>query len=135
VERLREQIRHITAFDCASGVHHGDPIGDLGDQLQIVADEQNRDVELAADAIDQLHHLRLHRHVQRRGWFVGDQQARVGRHRQRDHDPLPHAARQFVWIGAQALFWIWNTDEGQQFLGPIARRIAAQRLVGAYRIG
>ena len=37
-------------------------------------------------------------HVERRGRLVGDQQVRLAGQRDRDHDPLPHAARQLVRV-------------------------------------
>ena len=47
---------------------------------------------------DQIEHLRLHRRVERRGRFVGDQQRRLGHHRHGDHHALAHAAGEFVRI-------------------------------------
>ena len=46
--------------------------------------------------------LRLHRHVERGGGFVGDQQLRFAGQRHGDHRPLTHAARQLVRILRQA---------------------------------
>jgi hypothetical protein len=46
----------------------------------------------------QVENLGLHRHVQRGGRLVGDQQARPAGHGPGDHHPLAHAAAQFVRI-------------------------------------
>jgi len=51
---------------------------------------------LGAEPVEHLENLRLHRHVQRRGGFVRDEDLRLGRQRDRDHHPLAHAAAQLV---------------------------------------
>ena len=49
-----------------------------------------------ADVGDQVHDLGLHRHVERRGRFVGDQQVRLQGHGHGNHHALAHAARKLV---------------------------------------
>ena len=46
--------------------------------------------------------LRLDDHVERRRRLVGDEQLRPQHERERDHDPLPHAARELVRVLAEA---------------------------------
>ena len=46
--------------------------------------------------------LRLDDHVERRRRLVGDQQLRAQHERERDHDPLPHPARELVRVLAEA---------------------------------
>ena len=46
-------------------------------------------------------HLRLHRDVERGGGFIGDQQTRPARQRDRDHHPLPHPARELERIAGE----------------------------------
>ena len=48
--------------------------------------------------VEDAQHLRLHRHVERRGRLVGDQQLRLGDQHHRDHHALAHAARDLVRI-------------------------------------
>ena len=45
---------------------------------------------------------------------VGHQQLRLGGQRQRDHHPLPHAARELVWVVVQPLGCGGNAGVGQQ---------------------
>ena len=57
-------------------------------------------LQLALELGEQVHDLRLHRHVERRGRLVGDQHLRVQRQRHRDHDALAHAAGELVRVVA-----------------------------------
>ncbi len=50
----------------------------------------------------QLQDLRLHRHVERGGRLVGDQQFRAAEQRHGDHHALAHAAGEFVRIHVDA---------------------------------
>ena len=90
-------------FDDAAGVHHRDAIRRLGDDAEIVRDQQQRQIELALHLAQQLEDLRLHRHVERGGRLVGDDQRRSARQRDRDHHALPHAARELVRVVVDAL--------------------------------
>lgn len=40
----------------------------------------------------QIENLRLHRDIERRGWFVGDEQVGLADQGHPDHDALAHAA-------------------------------------------
>ncbi|MNV88932.1 hypothetical protein D3C71_1831810 [compost metagenome] len=45
-----------------------------------------------------IQNLRLDRHIKRRRRFIGDQQFRIAGDRNGDHNPLQHAAAQFMGI-------------------------------------
>jgi hypothetical protein len=47
-------------------VHHGDPVRDVPDDGQVVRDEDVGQLELVLQVLEQVDHLRLDRHVQRR---------------------------------------------------------------------
>ena len=63
---------------------------------------------------EQFDDLRLDRHVERGGRFVGDEQLGLRRQRHRDHHALLHAAGKLVRIIADARFRRRNADELQQ---------------------
>ena len=84
------------------GIHDGDVVGHFGDHAEIVRDQQHGGADLALQLHDQHQDLRLHRHVERGGRLVGDQEPRAAGERHRDHDALAHAARQLVRIGTRA---------------------------------
>ena len=60
-------------LDHPAGIHHHDPVGDLGDHAQIVGDEDHRHAGRAPAASQKLQDLRLHGDVKRGGRLVGDQ--------------------------------------------------------------
>ena len=55
-------------------LHHADPVGELAHDAEVVGDEQHRHAEPRLRVLEQLQDLRLHRHVERGGRLVGDQQ-------------------------------------------------------------
>ena len=84
-------------------VHHGDPVGDVPDDRQVVRDEQVGQPELVLQVLQQVDHTGLHRHVQRGHRFVQDQQLRVQRQRPGDTDPLALAAGELVPVTVAVL--------------------------------
>ena len=81
-------------------IHHRDPVRDVPHHRQIVRDEQIRDAEPLLQVLQQVHHLRADRYVQRRHRLVGDDHARLRRHRPRDCDALALAAGELERIAA-----------------------------------
>ena len=67
-----------------------------------MGDQQDRRVEVAAQVGEDAEDLRLDDHVERGRRLVGDQHLRLEHQRQRDHDPLPHPARELVRVLAEA---------------------------------
>src|SRR5205085_11631907 len=62
------------------------------------------------------------RDVERRGGLVGDQEARLRRERERDHDALAHAAGELVRIVVVARRRARNADLAEQSQGALAGR-------------
>ena len=84
-----EQGRGVGGLDNLAGVHHGNPVSPARDHAEIVGNQQNGHAVLLAKSIEQFEDLRLHRHVERGGGLIGDEEGRLRRQRDRDHDPLP----------------------------------------------
>ena len=84
-------------------VHDRDPVAQLEQQRHVVGDEQDREAERLLELDDLGQDVALHHHVERGGRLVHDDDLGVGGQRHRDHDPLPHAARQLVRVAAQPL--------------------------------
>ena len=72
--RARRVAACSTTLPC---VHDGDAVGEVGDDAHVVGDQHDRGAELVAAAPQQVEDLGLHRHVERGGRLVGDDQARV----------------------------------------------------------
>ena len=74
----------------------------LGDDREVVGDEDDADLELLAERHQQLQDLVLDRHVERSRRLVAEDQLRLERERDRDHHPLLHPAGELVRIGVVA---------------------------------
>ena len=101
VPRVCEHLACRPLLDQLPGVEHADPLADSGDDPEVVADEQDRRVELRAQLLDQVEHLGLDRGVEPRGRLVQHQQVGIGGERHGEHDPLLLAARELVRVAAQ----------------------------------
>ena len=84
------------AFDQIATLQHRDLIGNVGDDAEIMRDEENRCAVLALQLADQIEDLRLGRDVERRRRLVGDQQARIEQQSHGDHRALALTAAQLV---------------------------------------
>ena len=105
----------------AARVHDHHRLGDLGDDAQVVRDQDHADVELLLHPVDQLEDLRLHGDVERRRRLVGDQEIRVVDQRHGDHRPLAHAARELVRVVLDALARVRDPDRAEQLDGALQR--------------
>ena len=65
-------------FHAAAVLHHRDAVGELTNDAQIMGDKQQPHIQLLLQFPQQREDLRLHRHVQRGGGFVGNKQLRAG---------------------------------------------------------
>ena len=96
VLRPRQHLVGRAGLDDPPEVHHGDAVGDVLDDRQVVGDEDQRHAELALEVADQVQDLGLHEHVERRDRLVGDDQVGPERQRRGDRHPLALAARELV---------------------------------------
>ena len=111
---VAEDRVHVAELDDLAGVHDDHAVGQLGDQAEVVRDQDRRGVRLVLRLLQHLEDLRLDRHVERRRRLVGDQHGRLVRDRHRDHRALAHAARELVRILVDAALGIRDADELQQ---------------------
>ncbi len=65
---------------------------------EVVGDEEIGEVEFLLEVFEQVHHLRLDRHVEGRDRFVGHDQFRLGGERAGDADSLSLAAGELVRV-------------------------------------
>ena len=70
--------------------------------------------------------MRLNRHIQRGGWFIGDDQLGLGREGQGNDYPLAHAAGKLVWVVIDTGLWCRNSGVVQQFNCALARLALGQ---------
>jgi hypothetical protein len=79
-----------------------------------MGDEQQRHAKLGLQLFQELQDLRLHRDVQRRRRFIGDQQVGIIGQRHGDHHPLPLPARELVRIILQPRLRVADAHLAQQ---------------------
>ncbi len=84
-----------------AGVHDPDAVAHLGDDGEVVADEEDRGAQLLSQRGDEIEHLGLDGGVERRRGLVEDEERRVGGERHGDDDALQHAAGELVGVGAK----------------------------------
>ena len=73
--RIAEQLAHRRLLDDPSGVHHRDPVGHLGDDAEVVRDQEEREAQPLLQVAQQVENLRLDRDVERGRRLVGDDAA------------------------------------------------------------
>ena len=96
VRGLAEDRVPRAQLDDLAGVHHGDPVGDVGDHGQVVGDVERRDPVAAAQLAHGLQHHALGGDVQAGGRLVEHQHLGLRQERHRQRDALHLAAGELV---------------------------------------
>ena len=100
----RKKVGGAGLFHHPAALHDDHPVGHLGHHTHVMGDQNDRRAEITLQIAQQIQHLALHGHVQRRCRFIRDQHLRAQRQRHRDHQPLAHSAGKFVRILGQPAF-------------------------------
>ena len=129
MQGIFEQLVHAAVFDGLAGVHDHNVVGDLRHNAKVVRDQDNRRAHTVLELGDQTQNLRLDRHVERSGRFVGDQDFRVARKRHRDHDALAHTAGELVRIFVDDALRRRDAHEREHLNGACARLLFRHALV------
>ena len=106
-------------------VQHGEPVGDLIGDAEVVGDEQDRAPEVVAQFAQQIQQLRLHGDVERGGRLVGHQQRRLIRDGDGRHHALAQTAGELVRVYAQPQLGVPDAHGLQQ---PDRFRVVARGL-------
>ena len=120
--RAVEDGVRLSPLDDAAGVHDGDPVGDAGDDAEVVGDEEEGRAALVPGRVEYLEHLRLDGHVEGGGRLVGDDDVGLVGDGHRDHRALAHAARQLVRERVHAARGVGDADEVEELDGARRRR-------------
>ena len=107
----------------------------VGDQGQVVGDQQHGHVVFALQFAQKTQDLSLHGHIEGGGGLVGDQQLGLAGQRHGDHDPLALPAGELVGIGLHALGRRGDTDPVQQFHHLRSCGLRVQTTVQAQTLG
>jgi len=133
VFRLTVNARRSRKFHDVAQVHHGDAVADILDYGQVVRHEEISQGEGLLQVVQQVEHLRLDRHVQRRDRFVADDQFRAQRQGAGDPDPLTLTAGECVWVAVHVLNP--QPDQFQEFARAMPQFLAAGQPVHDQRLG
>ena len=131
---LVEEGQGVVLLDELAGLHDGDAIADVGDDTEVVSDQDDGHADLGLQPAEQVEDVGLDGDVEGGGGLVGDQQHRVARHGAGDQHPLGHAAGDLVWIGTERALGIGDPDHLQQFQRPLPGLALAQAEDGAHRL-
>ncbi len=130
LRRAQHRCRRA-GFDHLARLHHRHAVRDLGDDAEIMGDEQHRHAGAALDIADQLEDLRLDGDVERGCRLVGDQHLGLERQRHRDDHTLALSARHLERERLCGLWRIGNADLLEQLHGAgpaLLRRVEPVRL-------
>ena len=125
VPRVAQHRVRLALLDQAARIEDADPIAHLADDAEVVADEEDRRVQLRLQGGYEVENLGLDRSIEACGWLVEDQESRIGRERHRDHNPLLHAAGELVGVAVHHGARISDLDELERMAGAIRRLVAA----------
>ena len=100
---LGVQLKSIRLLNDAPGVHHSDTVCDVGNDAEVVRDQDEAHPAFLLKFGQQLHDLGLYRYVQCSSRLIGNEYSRIECDGHRDHDALPHAAGELMGIGLDPL--------------------------------
>ena len=116
--RLAEDLVHRPALNDLARVHDRDPLAHLRDHGEVVRNEDDAQVEVLLKRREEGQDLVLDRHVECGRRLVAEDQLRVGREGDRDHDALAHPTGELVWIRLVPAFRVGDADEPHQLERP-----------------
>lgn len=120
MEGLFEEFADGAFFDDVAGVHDGDVVGDLGDDAEVVGDEEDGGAAFLAEALELVEDLGLDGDVEGAGGLVGDEELGVECGGDADHDALAHAAGELEGVGAGNALGLGEADAVEEFDGAAA---------------
>ena len=106
-----------------AGVHHRDPVGDVGDHREVVGDVERADAVGAAQLGHRVEHHLLGGDVEAGGGLVEDQHLGLRQEGHRQRDALHLAARELVGVALEELVVVGQPDLGQPVAGALQPRL------------
>ena len=129
-----EELPCRPVFNDPPGVHDRQSGRQLAHHTQVVADNDERDIQVTIEALANIQDLCLHRDVEGSGGFVGDYQFRRGDQSRRDHGPLAHAAGELVGVSAHRAVRVRDADRTELFGRRRPRRGALGQVMKQQRL-
>lgn len=107
---MSENLGRRGSLQDAAVLHDGNAIRDLGDDGEIMRDEEDGEVVGASEGAKEIEDLRLDGDVERGGGLIRDEQAGAVDKRHGDKDALTLAAGELVRVVAQAKLRVRQSD-------------------------
>ena len=117
VQGRGEHIHDRACLDQVAAVHDAYVVGDLGDDAEVVRDEEDGGALLAPEGVELVEDLGLDGDVEGGGGFVGDDEVGPEDGGDGDHDALAHAARELEGVGLGDALWVGQADLGEDVDG------------------
>ena len=96
--RVAKQGVFVGQLHQAAQIHHTHLVTHMAHHGQVVTDEQIRQAALALQVFHDVEHLRLHTHIERRGWLITHQKLGCGGQGAGYRDALALSTRELVWV-------------------------------------
>ena len=132
--RLLQDLPRLAELDHLAALEHHDPIGDLGDDGEVVGDVERGRAMLADEFAEGGQTLDLCGHVECGRRFVEDQDVGLRHHRHRRHDALQLSAGHLVGIARADGVRIGKIELPEQLDRPGARLGAGQHAMADRRL-
>ena len=94
--------------------HNQNTIGEIGDDAEVVGDEEDGHAELITEIAKEVENLGLDGDIESGGGFIGDEKFGLAGEGHGDHGALLHSARKLVGIIARTEFGIADADEFEE---------------------
>ncbi len=101
MRRRSKYVMDRASLDHFARIHDREILRHARHHTEIMGDQKQRQPQLLLQFLQQAQDLCLHRNVEGRRGFVGDQQFRIAHQCHGDHDPLTQAAGELVGILAK----------------------------------
>ncbi len=127
--RIKEHLVHTPLLYHFALLHHRHAVGKMLHHVKVVGNEQHCHTELCLQLIEQLQDLLLDGNIERRCWFISDQQLRSACQRHGDHHALALPAGKLMRIGIKTFLGLGDSDSGKQGNDARSRLISIQSLM------
>ena len=111
---------NVRPLDNKTAVHHHHAVREVGHHAEVMGDPDNGHAKFLSEGFDQIENLCLDRYVERGSGFISNQQFRITRQRDGDHDALAHTAGELMGIIIKPVFCHRNSDQLKKFHGALA---------------
>jgi hypothetical protein len=116
---LVKDVPDVAAFHQFPGVHDAEVIADAGYDPQVVGDEDIGGLKVMFQFFQQIQDRGLHRHIQRRGGFIHDQEGGIVQHSHGNDHALLLPARDLMGEASHYILGVRHVHPSQHLHGTI----------------